>query len=83
MFTDEISEAAQPVFHMAIIILAAAIVLGGILIYFIIRGISKPLSELVSSAKSISGGDLTQKSKSVQKTNSVSSVQALMKWPNR
>lgn len=61
MFTDEISEAAQPVFHMAIIILAAAIVLGGILIYFIIRGISKPLSELVSSAKSISGGDLTQK----------------------
>ncbi|MDR4215915.1 HAMP domain-containing protein, partial [Bacillus paralicheniformis] len=58
---DEISEAAQPVFHMAIIILAAAIVLGGILIYFIIRGISKPLSELVSSAKSISGGDLTQK----------------------
>ncbi|MEC1262237.1 methyl-accepting chemotaxis protein [Bacillus swezeyi] len=61
MFTDEISESAQPVFNMAMIILAAAIALGGILVYFIVRGISKPLNQLVSSAKSISSGDLTQK----------------------
>ncbi|NUJ18667.1 HAMP domain-containing protein [Bacillus glycinifermentans] len=61
MFTDEITDAAQPVFNMAAIVLAAAIVLGGILVYFIVRAISKPLNQLVSSAKSISNGDLTQK----------------------
>ncbi|ASB88953.1 MULTISPECIES: methyl-accepting chemotaxis protein TlpB [Bacillus] len=60
MVTDEITAAAQPVFNMAVIILAAAIVLGGILVYFIVRAISKPLNQLVSSAKSISNGDLTQ-----------------------
>ncbi|MEC3606133.1 methyl-accepting chemotaxis protein [Bacillus glycinifermentans] len=60
MFTDEITQAAQPVFNMAVLILAVAIVLGAILVYFIVRGISKPLNQLVSSAKSISSGDLTQ-----------------------
>ncbi|MCY8607486.1 hypothetical protein, partial [Bacillus sonorensis] len=43
MFADEITEAAQPVFNMAMIILAVAIILGGILVYFIVRAISKPL----------------------------------------
>ncbi|MFN2744031.1 MULTISPECIES: methyl-accepting chemotaxis protein TlpB [unclassified Bacillus (in: firmicutes)] len=61
MYKDEIKHAAQPVFNMAIITLAGAIVLGGLLVYFIVRAISKPLNQLVSSAKSISNGDLTQK----------------------
>ncbi|MFG5456413.1 HAMP domain-containing protein, partial [Enterococcus faecalis] len=46
---------------MAVMTLAGAIILGGILVYFIVRAISKPLNQLVSSAKSISEGDLTQK----------------------
>ncbi|NPC93038.1 methyl-accepting chemotaxis protein [Bacillus sp. WMMC1349] len=61
MFTEEISNAAKPALHMAIYILIGAIILGSILIFFIIRGISKPMNQLVSSAKQISNGDLTQK----------------------
>ncbi|AGN37693.1 methyl-accepting chemotaxis protein [Bacillus paralicheniformis] len=61
MNTAEIKDAAQPVLHMAVMTLAGAIILGGILVYFIVRAISKPLNQLVSSAKSISEGDLTQK----------------------
>ncbi|MEC1261923.1 methyl-accepting chemotaxis protein [Bacillus swezeyi] len=60
MFADEITNAAKPAFHMALIVFAGAVALGGILIYFIIRTISKPLTQLVSSARSISSGDLTQ-----------------------
>ncbi|MFO6495789.1 MULTISPECIES: methyl-accepting chemotaxis protein TlpB [Bacillus] len=60
MFSDEITNAAKPVLHMALIVFAGAVILGGILIFFIIRAISKPLNQLVSSAKNISNGDLTQ-----------------------
>lgn len=61
MFVSEVEEAAQPVFNMAAIILAGALIIGGILIFFIIRSITKPLSTLVSSSKKISQGDLTEK----------------------
>ncbi|MDI0273587.1 methyl-accepting chemotaxis protein [Bacillus safensis] len=61
MFVSEVEEAAQPVFNMATIILAGALIIGGILIFFIIRSITKPLSTLVSSSKKISQGDLTEK----------------------
>ncbi|MCY7494431.1 methyl-accepting chemotaxis protein TlpB [Bacillus safensis] len=61
MFVSEVEEAAQPVFNMAAIILTGALIIGGILIFFIIRSITKPLSTLVSSSKKISQGDLTEK----------------------
>ncbi|NPC93938.1 methyl-accepting chemotaxis protein [Bacillus sp. WMMC1349] len=61
MFTDEIADAAKPALHMAVYVFIGAMLLGSILIYFIIRGISKPLNQLVISAKQISNGDLTQK----------------------
>ncbi|MEC1262238.1 methyl-accepting chemotaxis protein [Bacillus swezeyi] len=61
MYIDEVTEASQPVLHAALITLIISIVLGLILMVFMIRSITRPLSELVSSAKNISGGDLTQK----------------------
>ncbi|MEH3000499.1 methyl-accepting chemotaxis protein [Bacillus pumilus] len=61
MFVSEVEEAAQPVFNMAAIILAGALIIGGILIFLIIRSITKPLSILVSSSRKISEGDLTEK----------------------
>ncbi|MFT0801085.1 methyl-accepting chemotaxis protein [Bacillus swezeyi] len=60
MYIDEVREASQPVLHAALITLVISIVLGLILMVFMIRSITRPLSELVSSAKNISGGDLTQ-----------------------
>ncbi|MEK5500471.1 HAMP domain-containing protein [Bacillus glycinifermentans] len=60
MYANEIEEASQPVLYAALITLAVSIAAGVILMFFIIRSITGPLSELVSSAKSISAGDLTQ-----------------------
>jgi methyl-accepting chemotaxis protein len=63
MFSDEITNATKPVFYMALIVFLGALVLGVILIFFIIAAISKPLNQLVQSAKNISSGDLTQQIK--------------------
>ncbi|MCY7563247.1 methyl-accepting chemotaxis protein [Bacillus safensis] len=60
MYVNEVKEAAQPVLDLTMIILAAAITIGGIAIYFIIKSIRKPLIELSESAEKISQGDLTQ-----------------------
>ncbi|WP_353854726.1 methyl-accepting chemotaxis protein [Bacillus sp. Bos-x628] len=60
MYVNEVKEAAKPVLDLTIIILVAAIVIGGIAIYFIIKSIRKPLIELSESAEKISQGDLTQ-----------------------
>ena len=58
MYVNEVKEAAQPVLDLTMIILAAAIVIGGIAIYFIIKSIRKPLIELSESAEKISQGIL-------------------------
>ncbi|PRS41637.1 chemotaxis protein [Bacillus sp. NMCC4] len=60
MYTGEVKEAAQPVLDLTMIILAAAMAIGGIAIYFIIKSIRKPLIDLSESAEKISQGDLTQ-----------------------
>ncbi|MEH7896982.1 methyl-accepting chemotaxis protein, partial [Bacillus pumilus] len=60
MYVGEIQEAAQPVLDLTMIILAVAIAIGGIAIYFIIKSIRKPLIALSESAEKISQGDLTQ-----------------------
>lgn len=60
MYLDEIHEAAQPVLHLALIVLAAAIIIGVIVMTLIIRSITTPLKQLVGSSKRISEGDLTE-----------------------
>ncbi|MCY7886258.1 methyl-accepting chemotaxis protein [Bacillus spizizenii] len=60
MYLDEIHEAAQPVLHIALIVLATAIIIGIIVMTLIIRSITTPLKQLVGSSKRISEGDLTE-----------------------
>jgi methyl-accepting chemotaxis protein len=57
MYITELKEASQPVLNAALITLGASIIIGVLLMILIIRSITGPLRELVSSAKSISGGD--------------------------
>ncbi|MCC9024190.1 methyl-accepting chemotaxis protein [Bacillus nakamurai] len=59
-FVSEIHEAAAPVMKMALIILAVSLIVGGILIFYIIRSISRPLKKLVSTSAKISEGNLTE-----------------------
>ncbi|MGF7533985.1 methyl-accepting chemotaxis protein [Bacillus mexicanus] len=60
MYTSEIKDASKSVLITGIIVLIASIAVGGVLILFIVRSITKPLKRLVHSSKTISRGDLTE-----------------------
>ncbi|MBH0347182.1 chemotaxis protein [Bacillus thuringiensis] len=57
----EIEEATNPIFYKTITIIGASLLLGGIVIFFILKSIINPLRQLVISAQRISHGDLTEK----------------------
>ncbi|WP_377865985.1 methyl-accepting chemotaxis protein [Bacillus sp. R86525] len=60
MYSNEVVEAAQPVFYNMLIVMFISLVVGGVLIYFVTLSITKPLKQLVVTSKEISEGDLTQ-----------------------
>ena len=60
MPSKEIIEAAEPIFYKTITVLGISLIIGGIVIYFIIASIIKPLKQLVISSKKISEGNLTE-----------------------
>ena len=57
----EIEEATNPIFYKTLTIIGASLLLGGIVIFFILKSIINPLRQLVISAQRISHGDLTEK----------------------
>ncbi len=61
MPTKEIEEATNPIFYKTFTIIGASLLLGGIVIFFILKSIINPLKRLVISAQRISQGDLTEK----------------------
>ncbi|MBT2575583.1 methyl-accepting chemotaxis protein [Bacillus sp. ISL-51] len=60
IYLDEIHEAALPILHLSLLVLVLAIVIGTIVMVLIIRSITKPLKQLVTTSKRISEGDLTE-----------------------
>lgn len=61
LYKDEINAQAMPVFYKMAIVIAVALLLGAILVYFITRSITRPLAELIGVSEQIGGGDLTQR----------------------
>lgn len=61
MLVSEVEEAAKPVFNTAIIVFSITLVVAGTLIFFIVRSISKRLSNLARFSKKVSDGDLRDK----------------------
>ncbi|EKF35177.1 methyl-accepting chemotaxis protein [Bacillus xiamenensis] len=61
MLVSEVEDAAKPVFNTAIIVFSVTLIVAGILIFFIVRSISKRLSNLASFSKKVSNGDLRDK----------------------
>ncbi|QTM98895.1 HAMP domain-containing protein [Sediminibacillus dalangtanensis] len=59
MYQSEVTSAVMPILITTIIVIAIAILLGGAVIFFIIRSINKPISDLVNAADRISDGDLS------------------------
>lgn len=58
MLVSEVEEAAKPVFNTAIIVFSVTLIVAGTLIFFIVRSISKRLSNLARFSKKVSEGDL-------------------------
>lgn len=61
MLVSEVEEAAKPVFNTAIIVFSVTLIVAGTLIFFIVRSISKRLSNLARFSKKVSEGDLRDK----------------------
>lgn len=61
MLVSEVEDAARPVFHTAIIVFGVTLIVAGTLIFFIVRSISKRLSNLARFSKKVSEGDLRDK----------------------
>ncbi len=60
MPSKEIIQATEPIFYKTITVIGISLMIGGVLIYFIIASIIKPLKQLVLSSRKISEGDLTE-----------------------
>ncbi len=58
--SEEISDAAAPIFKNTLLTIAVALILGVILILFIIRSIISPIKQLKDKAVTVSNGDLTE-----------------------
>ncbi|HYE82353.1 MAG TPA: methyl-accepting chemotaxis protein [Clostridia bacterium] len=59
MNREEIAREAAPIYYATFVVIVISILLGGVLIFLVVRSITKPLMKLVSAAKSIGEGDLT------------------------
>ena len=59
--SSEITAAAAPILQKTLGVIVSALIIGAAAVFFIIRSIIKPLSELKETAITISNGDLTEK----------------------
>ncbi|SDJ82642.1 methyl-accepting chemotaxis protein [Sediminibacillus albus] len=59
MYQSEIDQAVLPIFITTLVVIAISLVVGGLLIFFIIRSINHPIKELVGAAERMSDGDLS------------------------
>lgn len=59
MHQEEVDHAVAPIFYTTIIVIVLSLVIGGVIIFYIIRSITKPIQVLVDSANSMSQGDLS------------------------
>ncbi|UOF89322.1 methyl-accepting chemotaxis protein [Fodinisporobacter ferrooxydans] len=61
MSTSEITDLAYPILYKSFFVTMIALIIGGLLVYFIIRSILRPLKHMLGVSKKISQGDLTEK----------------------
>lgn len=60
MDEGEIEEASSTIVHNSLLVLGISIIIGGLLIFLIVRSIINPIRTLAKSAERVSTGDLTE-----------------------
>lgn len=58
---NEVHAEANPIFTTTMIVIAVSLLLGGIMVYFVIRSITRPLHLLDHASEVISSGNLTER----------------------
>lgn len=61
LFNSEIAQNVSPILNTTIFVIVISLILGGILIVFIIRSISRPINHLAEASNTMSQGDLSVK----------------------
>jgi methyl-accepting chemotaxis protein len=56
---SEVTNAVHPILYRTLLVLIIALILGGLIIYFVIRSIISPIKLLIRSAEKVSEGDLS------------------------
>ncbi|MEC1739892.1 methyl-accepting chemotaxis protein [Schinkia azotoformans] len=59
-YSEEINDAAAPIFKNTVLVIVLALIVGSVIIYFIVRSIIKPIRMLKEQAITVSNGDLTE-----------------------
>lgn len=59
MYQNEVDDAVQPILKTTLIVIVISIILGGLLIFFIIRSIIRPITKLVEATNQLSQGNLS------------------------
>ncbi|AIC92814.1 MULTISPECIES: methyl-accepting chemotaxis protein [Shouchella] len=59
MYEEEMNEAVMPILISAITVLSIAILIGGTVIYFLVKSITSPIQTLISVSERMAGGDLS------------------------
>lgn len=60
LYESEVGTAAAPILKTTMVVIVAALVIGVIIVYFVIRSVLSPISDLRNKAITISNGDLTE-----------------------
>ncbi|QRG68982.1 methyl-accepting chemotaxis protein [Brevibacillus choshinensis] len=60
MYKSEAVAAASPIFYKTLVVIAIAMVIGGSVVYAILRSMLRPLRKLTEAAQKMSEGDVTQ-----------------------
>ncbi|GIO22126.1 methyl-accepting chemotaxis protein [Oceanobacillus sp. J11TS1] len=59
LFDSEIAQNVSPILNTTLLVIIGALILGGAIIVYIIRSISKPINHLVDASNTMSQGDLS------------------------
>ncbi|GAF12690.1 methyl-accepting chemotaxis protein [Bacillus sp. JCM 19045] len=59
MLPDEVEQMVQPILQTMIIVIVGTLIVGGVIIFFVVRSIVSPISKLAKVATIISKGDLS------------------------
>ncbi|WP_234028523.1 methyl-accepting chemotaxis protein [Lentibacillus sp. Marseille-P4043] len=59
MYQDEVNQAVKPILNTTITVIVVSLILSGIIIFFMVRSIGKPINQLVGATDKMRKGDLT------------------------